>query len=55
MMPFQSNMLGANKLDYLTAAVQQDILKPTSALRGTAVRDDTPVGSAESEQHTCRW
>jgi hypothetical protein len=55
MMPFQSNMLGANKLDYLTAAVQQDILKPTSALRGTAVRDDTPVGSSESQQHTCRW
>ena len=51
---FQPDMLGGNKLDFLTAAVQQDILKPTSALRDTAPEASTAETSG-TQQHVCRW
>jgi hypothetical protein len=53
--PFQGDMLGANKLDFLAAAVQQDLLPSTSALRDTTIIDSSTVGESSDSQHVCRW
>lgn len=53
---FSPDMLEFNKLDYLASAVQQDILKPTSALRETTALDGSiQSGSSGSEHCICRW
>ena len=55
--PFQGgDMLGASKLDFLAAAVQQDLLPATSAVRSTAESATHGHGeSSDSQQHVCRW
>lgn len=46
-------MGGGGKLDLLTAAVQQDMFKPTSALRDTA--GPSTAETTDGQQHVCRW
>jgi len=48
---YQPDILSGNKLYILTAAAQQDIFQPTSALRNTA----STAEAADGQQHVCRW
>jgi hypothetical protein len=56
-MPYQGDMSGLNKLDFLASAVQQDLLASTSASRDT--RNDSISTSAQDtsdvQQCVCRW
>jgi hypothetical protein len=53
---FQPDMLGANKLDFLACAVQQDLLMSTSALRDTETSGSISTGeTSDAQQRVCRW
>lgn len=51
--PFQDDMLGANKLDFLASAVQQDLLASTSTVRDTTLQTLAP--GDDEQQCVCKW
>lgn len=52
--PFQGDMMGANKLDFLASAVQQDLLASTSAVRDTPL-DSSVDNSSNAQSCVCKW
>jgi hypothetical protein len=52
--PFQGDMMGANKLDFLASAVQQDLLASASAVRDTPL-DSSVDNSSNAQSCVCKW
>ncbi|KAL5116565.1 zinc-finger protein [Pleosporales sp. CAS-2024a] len=52
---FQDDMNSINKLDFLAAAVQQDLLPSTSAIRDDKIDIGNAGETSEAQEHVCRW